>query len=83
MKTEQVLGTAFEDEIDALIECLVEAGVIVDREFPESISDNPITTTTTTQSSNIAGPQSSNIVFSTFSSSPSSTLVNILPSNPN
>ena len=32
--------TAFEDEIDALIECLVEAGVIVDREFPESISES-------------------------------------------
>ena len=47
-------------------------------------SNNAIPTTTTTQSSNIGGvPQSSNIVPSNFSSSPSSTLVNILPSNPN
>jgi hypothetical protein len=47
-------------------------------------SSNVITNPTTTQSSNVGGvPQSSNIVPSTFSSSPSSTLVNILPSNPN
>ena len=46
-------------------------------------SNNPITTTTTTQSSNLGVPQSSNIVNSTSSSSPSSTLVNILPSSPN
>jgi hypothetical protein len=106
--------------IDALIECLLEEEIIVDRELPppptpDSISDNPITTqsnnpittqsnnpittqsnnpittqsnnpittTTTTQSSNIGVPQSSNILPNTFSSSPSSTLVNILPSNPN
>ena len=93
--------TTLESEIDALIECLLKAGIIVEGEpLPISISDNPITTqsnnptttqsnnaittTTTTQSSNIGGvPQSSNIVPSTFSSSPSSTLGNILPSNPN
>ena len=84
--------------IDALIECLLEEGIIVDRELPpfptpDSISDNPITTqsnnpittTTTTQSSNAGGgvPQSGNIVPSNVTSAPSSTLVNILPSNPN
>ena len=49
-----------------------------------SQSNNVITNPTTTQSSNVLGvPQSSNIVPSTFSSSPSSTLVNILPGNSN
>jgi hypothetical protein len=50
-----------------------------------SQSNNAIpTTTTTTQSSNAGGvPQSSNIVPSNFTSAPSSTLVNILPTNPN
>ena len=49
-----------------------------------SQSNNVITNPTTTQSSNAGGvPQSSNIGPSNFSSSPSSTLVNILPSNPN
>jgi len=37
-------STAFEDEIDALIECLVEAGVLVDKDLPGPITDNPITT---------------------------------------
>ena len=45
-----------------------------------SQSNNVITNPTTTQSSNAGGvPQSSNIVPSTFSSSTSSTLVNITP----
>lgn len=49
-----------------------------------SQSNNVITNPTTTQSSNAGGvPQSNNIVLSTFSSSPSSTLVNILPGNSN
>jgi hypothetical protein len=49
-----------------------------------SQSNNLITNPTTTQSSNLGGViQSSNIVPISFSSSPSSTLVNILPGNPN
>ena len=49
-----------------------------------SQSNNVITNPTTTQSSNVLGvPQSSNIVPITFSSAPSSTLVNILPGNSN
>jgi len=49
-----------------------------------SQSNNLITNPTTTQSSNSGGViQSSNIVPISFSSSPSSTLVNILPGNPN
>ena len=49
-----------------------------------SLSSNVINNPTTTQSSNVGGvPQSSNIVPITFSSSPSSTLVNILPGNSN
>ena len=49
-----------------------------------SQSSNVIINPTTIQSSNAGGiSQSSNIVPSTFSSSPSSTLVNILPGNSN
>ncbi len=49
-----------------------------------SQSNNLITNPTTTQSSNVLGVhQSDNILPSIFSSSPSSTLVNILPSNSN
>ena len=57
--TEQMDPDYFESEIDALIECLLEEGIIVDREpLPDSISDNPITTqsnnpiTTTIKQSN-------------------------------
>ena len=76
--------TTLESEIDALIECLLEAGIIVEGEpLPISISDNPITTqsnnpisaTTTTQSSNIVVPQSSNIGASQSS--------NVLPQSNN
>ena len=55
--------------LDALIECLVEAGVIVDRELPGSISDNPITTQSnnpiTTQSNNPITTQSNNPITTT------------------
>ena len=38
-----ILGSGFESEIDALIECLLEKGIIVDRDFdPTSISNNGI-----------------------------------------
>ena len=55
-------------EIDTLIECLLEAGIIVDRELPppppDSISNNPITTQSnnpiTTQSNNPITTQSNN-----------------------
>ena len=55
--------------LDALIECLVEAGVIVDRELPGSISDNPITTQSnnpiTIQSNNPITIQSNNPITTT------------------
>ena len=104
-----IIGQDFEAEIEELIDCLLKAGIIVDREPPsDTISDNPIitqsnnpittqsnkaittqsnnpiTTMTTTPSSNV--PQSNNIeaaAANTFFSSLSSTLGNILPSNPN
>ena len=47
--------------LDALIECLVEAGVIVDRELPGSISDNAIPT----QSNNAITTQSNNAITTT------------------
>ena len=85
----KVLGEGFSAEIDTLIECLLKEGIIVDREFPDSISNNPITTqsnnpittqstnalptTTTTQSSNIGAPQSSNVLPQSNNAIPTTT----------
>ena len=60
------LEDGFEAEIDDLIDCLLKAGIIVDREPPsDSISDNPITTQSnnpiTTQSNNPITTQSNPI----------------------
>ena len=59
--------TTLESEIDALIECLLKAGIIVEGEpLPISISDNPITTQSnnaiTTQSNNAITTQSNNAI---------------------
>ena len=54
--------TTLESEIDALIECLLKAGIIVEGEpLPISISDNPITT----QSNNPTTTQSNNAITTT------------------
>ena len=54
--------TTLESEIDALIECLLKAGIIVEGEpLPISISDNPITT----QSNNPITTQSNNAITTT------------------
>ena len=47
----KVLGEDFSAEIDTLIECLLKEGIIVDREFPDSISE---------QSNNYSIKQSNN-----------------------
>jgi hypothetical protein len=71
--------TTLESEIDALIECLLKAGIIVEGEpLPISISDNAITTQSnnaitttpiTTQSSNVGAALQSNNVASTTTQS--------------
>jgi hypothetical protein len=74
VKIGRIDTTTLESEIDALIECLLKAGIIVEGEpLPISISDNPITTqsnnsittTTTTQSSNVGAALQSKDVAST------------------
>ena len=75
--------------IDALIECLLEEGIIVHREIPpppspDSISDNPITTQSnnpiTTQSNNPITTQSNNPI-TTQSNNPITTTTTTQSSN--
>jgi hypothetical protein len=57
-----ILEGDFDAEIEELIDCLLKAGIIVDREPPsDSISDNPITT----QSNNAIITQSNNPITTT------------------